>query len=168
MLSRAGSPLRLCIDNLSPREIVDLTRRLRGEADALNVAAIIERLGPSVLSIKPSFDIGESIGPRIGLECYCAIPQRESTSADWKVLLKQLEADEMCSKSRSDTLLSLLPLIRDESYPDGHEDSTDPLEALFGRKRAVSVKLHHIKVTLESKRSATAKAYIALEKIWLR
>ncbi len=168
MLSRVGSPLRLCIDNLKPREIVELARELRGEADASNVTAAIERLGPSVLSIRPSFDIGDGVGQRIGLECYCAVPQRTSESSAWELLLKQLVADEMCSPSRSDMLLCLPSLIRAEDCRDGWpEDSSDVFEAWLGRERAVSIKLHHIKVTLESKRAATAKAYIALEKVWL-
>ena len=163
MLSRVNSPLRVCVGNLNLAEIVELTRRLRGDEDAASVTETLERFGPLLLSVKPCFDLEGNVGPRVGLECYCASPQRVSRPQDWQRLLDELVASGMCSHARRDVLLSLAPLV-----PALQEEGPlNELAALIGRSRATSVKLHHVKVTLEACRHPSAKAYIAAEDVWL-
>jgi hypothetical protein len=168
MLSRPGSPFRICVDNLSTNETVECVRRLRGEVASSQVAAVIESVERTVLSIKPAFDIAATVGPRVGLECYAAIPQRASLPDAWKPLLDLLADAGICSLERREVLLNLPQIIRSADCCNPWPvDRSAEFQALLGRERALSVKIHHIKLSVESTRPVSAKAYVALENVWL-
>lgn len=64
--------------------------------------------------------------------------------------------------------MNLKPLIRAaDCQPEWPQESSTALEALVRRERGVSMQLHHIKLTVDSTHAASAKAYIALQKVWL-
>lgn len=128
------------------------------------VASHMQELQPFVLSFKPSFDLGQDSGGRIGLECYCDVPQRASAPDVWVSLLDRLVAKGLCTAARRELLLGLPSVLQGVAWP---QDSSAALEALLRRERGISVRLHHVKLTIDERAQVSAKAYVALQKIWI-
>jgi hypothetical protein len=166
MLSRPSRQIRICVDNLSLAESVELVRATRGAAAGDHLAATLGEIGRDVLSLKLALDLGAEIGPRIGVECYAAIPQKHAEPAAWAPLLERLVALGACRASLRDELMALPPLVRAADLPHPWPEE-DPLAALVSRELALEVKLHHVKLTIEEARPTRAKAYIAVERVWL-
>jgi hypothetical protein len=137
---------------------------MRGESMAKCVASYMQELQPFVLSFKPSFDLGQDSGGRIGLECYCDVPQLASPPDVWVPLLDRLVAKGLCTAARREVLLGLPSVLQGVAWP---EDSFTKFEALLRRERGISVRLHHVKLTIGEEVPVNAKAYVALQKIWI-
>jgi hypothetical protein len=166
MLSRPSRQIRICIDNLSSAEIAGFVRDTRGAAASDHVAAQIAKIERTVFSTRLAVDVGAEIGPRIGLECYAAIPQKHADPEAWAPLLATLVDDGVCRPALRDALLALPPIVRASDLPEPWPDD-DPLSALLSHEMALSVKLHHVKMTVEEERPTRAKAYVAVERVWL-
>jgi hypothetical protein len=71
----------------------------------------------------------------------------------------------LCTPARQDVLLQLPPLV----YPGDARtnDGVSLLAALVGREWAYSLKLHHVKLTVQPRRATYAKSYVAVQKVWL-
>lgn len=161
MLSRPSRQIRICIDNLSPAEIAGFIHAMRGAEDADQVTRELARLAPGPMLLRLSVDLGEGLGPKIGVEC---------TPRVWEPLLDALVADSSCSSEERDALLALPPLVRSRDLPQPWpaEDATEMLAALLARELALAVSLHHVKLTIERGRPTAAKAYVAVERVWLQ
>jgi hypothetical protein len=161
MLSRPSRQIRICIDNLSSAEIAELVAATRGAGDAEHVARALARVEAATpLLLRLAVDLGEDIGPKIGIEC---------TARDWRPLLDVLVDDGACDAGLRDALLRLPPVVRagDLAEPWPSDDTTEMLSALIARELALAVKLHHVKLTIERGRPTRAKAYISVERVWL-
>lgn len=161
MLSRPTRQIRICIDNLSSAEIASFVESTRGAADAEHVASALARVeAASPLRLRLAVDLGDGIGPRIGVEC---------TARDWRPLLDALVADGTCLPALRDALLALPPLVRSRDLPEPWpaEDTTEMLAALIARELALVPELHHVKITVERGRPTRAKAYISVQRVWL-
>lgn len=168
MLARPGCPVRICVDNLANTEIVEFVACVRGAVDATALAAELSRLDGTVLSVKPAFDVGDGVGPRIGLECYAVPPQRvDAGTAAWAPLLDRLVSAGACSAAKRDALLDLAPVARASAtgtaWPD---EGAALLGALSGHEPALGIRIHHLKLVVESGCAPRAKAYIAVAKGW--
>lgn len=165
MLSRPDSPIRICIDNLSPSELNDCIRDYHGTECAASVEAALEPFQASLISVKPSFDLGRQKRARVGLECYAAVPQREAKPAAWQPMLRHLKETGLCTRARYDVLLELPPFVppNESSLNDGDQ----LLSSLVGREWGYSLKLHHVKLTVQPGTAPSAKSYIAVQKVWL-
>jgi hypothetical protein len=166
MLSRPSRQIRICVDNLSAPEIAGLVAATRGGAAGEHLAAALGQIGQDVLSLKLALDLGAEVGPRIGVECYAAIPQRHAAPQAWSGLLATLVALGVCRASLRDALMALPPLVSAADLPAPWPEE-DSLAALVSRELALEVKLHHVKLTVEEERPTRAKAYIAVERVWL-
>ncbi|MFT3776424.1 MAG: hypothetical protein QM820_64610 [Minicystis sp.] len=168
MLSRPERQLRLCLDNLSSVETVELVGRVLGAREAACVAETIRAIEPHARSLKLAIDVGAEVGPRVGIECYAVSPRRRADPPAWADLLGALVASGWCLPSRRDALLALRPLLRSSDLrAPWPVDAAAQLSALVGREQALAVKVHHVKLTVEAGHPTRAKAYIAVERVWL-
>jgi hypothetical protein len=165
MLSRQDSPIRICIDNLSLSELNDCIRNHLGSECAASVMATLEPFQASLISVRPSFDLGRPDSARVGLECYAAVPQREANPGAWQPMLRHLKETGLCTPARYDLLLELPPFV--SSNESNLNDGDHLLSSLVGREWGYSLKLHHVKLTVQPGTASYAKSYVAVQKVWL-
>ena len=160
MLSRPARQIRICIDNLSPAEIGSFLESTRGREDADHFAREMAAIANEPMIVRLAVDVGETIGPRIGVEC---------TARTWPPLLDTLVARGACVPELRDALLALPPIVRARDLPEPWpaEDTTEMLAALIARELALAIRLHHVKLTIERGHATRAKAYVAVERVWL-
>ncbi|HEX2210555.1 MAG TPA: hypothetical protein VHG93_22940 [Longimicrobium sp.] len=171
MLSRPGSPVRLCVGNLSAGEI---DRFLRRSAPAVAHDAArdaLARWAPLSVRINLCIDVDEKVGRRVGLECYPDPPVGPfpPDRRPWAAFLDALMRAGAAVPARAGDLLALPASV------DPPEDSVDDeprgltgMDALLAARyrRTLLVRLHHVKLSIEPDRPMTAKAYVAVKPGW--
>jgi hypothetical protein len=113
-----------------------------------------------------SLDVGPSIGPRLGLECFA--PMGPEWSPRWTRLLDYLVSAGLCVPAKRAALLTWCGWAHE---PDGDAASPErlaPLSELVGLPaRGVYVPgISHVKLSYQPGRPLEAKAYLAVELRW--
>ena len=96
--------LRLIIDGLPPCDITGYLLRIGWSGAAEELGELIASLARLVDNIVLSFNIGEVVFPRIGLECYFIDPPHVGDR--WKLFMDYLVETNLCSPAKGRALLS--------------------------------------------------------------
>jgi hypothetical protein len=100
--------LRLIIDRISPCEITRYLLEIGWGGVAKELEELIMSLSNLVDNIVLSFNVGEIVFPRIGLECYFIdSPQMEHR---WQLFIDYLVEANLCSPSKGKALLSWMKM----------------------------------------------------------
>ena len=153
LLSRPGRLIRLEIFGLNPAAALAYMRRVAPHAVApmAEVAPVFEGIDRPHLS----FDIGEEILPRVGLEGSFA-SQRDPR---WTELLTRLAARGLCSSAEQDAILAW------PGYDTFWTAPADwPLEQA-GLQGFCVRSLSHVKVVVQPERAPEAKVYLLLSSV---
>jgi hypothetical protein len=171
MLSRRGSPVRLCIGNLAAGETDGFLRRMAPDAPHAAVRAALAEWGPLSVRVNLCIDVDARVGPRIGLECYPDPPVGPfpPDRRPWAAFLDALVRAGVADSVRAGHLLQLPHSVdpRDETA-DGAPDTPRGMDALLADRyrRTLLVRLHHVKLSVEPDRPLAAKAYVAVRPGW--
>lgn len=159
MLSRPGSPIRICLDNLAREQIVSLVEAVRGRPEALALGAALDGLTAPAGAVRPGLDVGAGVGERIGLECYGNLPP----------LLERLTHAGLCVPAKRDALLACEGRLR-EGDAEPWPAHLAGLSALLGvsARSVVGWNVHHVKVVCDRGVPVGAKAYVVVWHGWER
>ncbi|GCL37975.1 hypothetical protein SR1949_30880 [Sphaerospermopsis reniformis] len=162
MLARnIKNQVRVCIRNISPVEITAYLQQIgwTGAPDILQ--GFLTELSGLVDRIDLDIDVGESVAPKIGLECY--LLQQPKLEPKWQLFLNYLVDRNLCLSSKQAALLDYPGFIREKNYQgiwpsylakDLQENNS---ESVFFRR------IHHIKIVYQNDQPQLAKAYLAME-----
>jgi hypothetical protein len=162
-LSRKTDVLRLSIKGLAVERIALFLRAIRwnGPHDEACRALLPFGRCPHHMTL----DVGEEIGPRLGVECYAGEPNHLTS---WRDFLDDLVERTLCVPTKRDALLNWLHLSLSRKDPSPLPEQVVAVLWLHGlRAAAVLVpSVSHIKVSYEHGRPLEAKAYFGVVDRW--
>lgn len=104
MLSRQSDSLRVIINWIPPEHLSAYLSHIGWTGSVNKLEEIISTISDFVDHIVLSFDVGDTISPRIGLECYFINPHR--TEPHWQLFLEYLVRYGMCTPAKRDALFA--------------------------------------------------------------
>lgn len=169
MLSRPAKAVRLVVKGISPQQLPDYLRQIGWKDPTNTLPTLIPNLCNFVDSIALAFDVGESIYPRIGLECFLN-KQSFIDKLGWQSFLDDyLVKEDLCTPGKRNALLAWPGLSQKADQPELWPNSLNQLDSLFGAK-ALSVfcrTFSHLKIVHLPGSPLSAKAYLFLEHLYL-
>ncbi len=162
MLARKSDLVRICIRNISPEQILDYLTKINWSGCVSKLKAILTKLSSLVERIDLDIDVGESILPKIGLECY--LSKQPKYEPRWQLFLDYLVETGLCIPEKRDTLLAYPGYIRERSNRELLPSTLLKLSKFLGSEyeRVFFRGLHHIKVVYQPEKPLEAKAYLSV------
>jgi hypothetical protein len=167
MLARGYDRARVCIGHLPPGELLPYLHQVGWPGPWAAAADLVANLAPLVDEYGLALDLGDSLSPKLGVECYLfePSPRRESR---WALLFDYLIGTGCCAPAKADALLR---------WPGRHFHGMTPAEIAELRTNAPSLaprlqnlltrRISHVKLVLEPGQAPQAKAYLELSHAWL-
>ena len=158
MLGRAGAPLRLIIEGVSPQDVRALLDRSGWPGPVDSASDWIDRLFVHADRIRLALTLADTLTPDIGLECFVGEPA--ANDPRWRCLFDLLVEDGLCTAARRDQLLAwpaMLTPLSAQSWPE-----TLIADALLRTEpdvRWLDCRISHAKVTLAPGSPPRAKGY---------
>jgi len=142
-------------------------RGWRGRAAELD--ALIHELMTLVDAVCLGIDVGEDIGPNVGIECYYIPKRPPSLEPRWYVLLDFLVEKGLCTPQKRAALLQYPGYAHEDSDRDQWPEFLLSMSRLQSSQYLSTIDrgLHHIKVLFDGERAVQAKAYLSVEHLWL-
>lgn len=162
MLARKiKNQVRVCIRNISPGEIPEYLQEIgwTGSVDILK--GFLRELSGLVDRIDLDIDVGETVAPKIGLECY--LLEQPKLEPRWQLFLNYLVDRNLCLSSKQAALLAYPGFIREKNYQGvwpsylSKKVRENSSEVVFFRR------INHIKIVYQEDQPQLAKAYLAME-----
>lgn len=168
MLSRQANAVRMNVEGIPPIQLSDYLVQV-GWSDPTNTfSTLISTLSEFVDCILLSFDVGDTILPRIGLECF--FYKQPKHELKWQLFLDYLVERELCTSAKKDALLSWYGFSNKSSVPELWPSNISVGDRLFG-SRAKSIfwrRLNHIKLIYQSGIPLEAKGYLGFGHSWVK
>ncbi|UBF28793.1 hypothetical protein K9N68_13655 [Kovacikia minuta CCNUW1] len=169
MLSRSVDAIRVNIQRISPQELPDYLAQLGWSDQANTFSTLTSTLSKFVDFILLSFDVGDRVFPRIGLECFLnQQPYDNPDESQWQQFLDYLVEAELCTPDKKNSLLSWPGFSQQSSAPELWPANLSLGDRLLGSK-AVSLFsrwISHIKVIYQPGYPLQAKAYLGFAHGW--
>jgi hypothetical protein len=168
MLSRGAGAVRLCIRLRSVERIVEYLARVGWPGDEAELRGVLDPLARSVDRVLLDIDVGESVGAKIGLECYFDGNRQPGREPRWGTFLNSLVLQGLCKVDKREALLA---------YPGYVDQNLEGMpwpaalrrasQLLGGRSLSTFVRsLHHVKIVYRPGDLPEAKAYLAGNHHW--
>lgn len=165
MLGRDAPAIRVCVRDIDVAGVDELLGELAWCGDREALRTLLAALAARVARIDLDLDIGETVGPRIGLECYPgsdeAVATRLAALTDWLV------AHDLCRAAQAADLRQYQGLTHPRTV-----DAPWPASwAAIARARGATFEsclcrwVHHVKIVFEAGAPRAAKAYLAVEHV---
>lgn len=163
LLGRRTDALRVCIDGLMIDHLPTFLAAMRWDGP---IDAACEVLSPfRARRHHVTVDVGATIGPRIGVECFVTHPDE---ALPCESFLRDLVDRQLCSAVKCEALVSW------KDRPLNAECASIPAESVASRMRLHGITLHaiwvptifHIKLSYEAGRRFEAKAYFGIVRRW--
>jgi hypothetical protein len=164
MLSRPSSITRLCVRGVSRKQILEYLQGLDYDTSSGQLHALLELLSPMVERIDLDMDVGDRILPKIGLECY--LPADTSAIHQF---LNHLVSCGLSTPAKAEAIESWRGVAHERSNPEIWPRDLLALSGfLGGRAHSVFARwLHHVKIVYQPGLPLQAKAYLAVQHLWL-
>jgi hypothetical protein len=164
MLSRASSITRLCVRGVPSKQILEYLQALGYDTCNRELNSLLEQLDPLVERIDLDMDVGDRILPKIGLECYLSA----DTSAIHQ-FLRHLVSRGLSTPAKAEALESWRGMAHERLNSDVWPRDLLALSGfLGGRAHSVFARwLHHVKIVYQPGLPLQAKAYLAVQHLWL-
>jgi hypothetical protein len=168
MLSRGAGAVRLCIRLRSVERIVEYLAGVGWPGDETGLRGILDPLSRSVDRVLLDIDVGESVGAKIGLECYFDGNRQPGREPRWGAFLDSLVRQGLCTADKREALLAYAGYVdqnaHDVPWPAAILRTSQLLD---GRSLSTFVRsLHHVKVVYRPGEPLEAKAYLAGNHHW--
>ena len=168
MLSRGPGAIRLCIRLRSTERIVEYLSGVGWPGDEAVLRGALDPLSRSVDRVLLDIDVGETVGAKVGLECYFDGNRQPSREPRWGAFLDSLVLQGLCTADKREALLG---------YPGYFDQNAEGIpwpaalrrasQLLGGRASSTFVRsLHHVKIVHQPGRPPEAKAYLAGNHHW--
>lgn len=160
MLARKSDIVRICIRDISPQQILNYLAALNWSGSLDGLKQTLKQLSVYAERIDLDIDIGESILPKIGLECY--LHQQPQFEPKWQLFLDYLEKIGLCTPQKRANLLAYPGYISEKQNPPFWPSDLGKVSSLLGSGyEGVFFKgFHHIKVNYQDSNPLEAKAYL--------
>ncbi|UKO96709.1 hypothetical protein [Nostoc sp. UHCC 0870] len=167
MLSRSDKAIRIVTSEIRPEQLPEYLERIGWMYSIDKLQSVISDLSAFVDYICLSFDVGESILPRIGLECHLSkMPKYETR---WQLFLDYLVKNRLCTVPKRNAILDWPGFCQEKSHPELWPENLKWGDSFLGTK-ALSIfarKISHIKIVYEHDSLVEAKAYLWFGHTWL-
>src|SRR5919112_365943 len=168
MLSRGAGAVRLCIQIHSVERIVEYLSGVGWPGDEAALRGVLDPLSRSVDRVLLDIDAGETVGAKIGLECYFEGNRQPRREPRWGAFLDSLVRRGMCTAGKRTALLEYPGYVDQNAegvaWPTALRRTS---QLLAGRSLSTFVRsLHHVKVVYHPGRPPEAKAYLAVNHHW--
>jgi hypothetical protein len=168
MLSRGAGAVRLCIRLRSVERIVEYLARVGWPGDEAGLRGVLDPLSRSVDRVLLDIDVGETVGAKIGLECYFDGNRQPGREPRWGSFLNSLVHQGLCTPDKREALLAYAGYF-DQNAPGvpWPEALLRTSQLLGGRSLSTFVRsLHHVKMVYRPGEPLEAKAYLAGNHHW--
>jgi hypothetical protein len=166
MLSRSVKAVRVNVKGISPEQLLDYLMQI-GWSDPTNTfSTLTSTLSEFVDSILLSFDVGVTVLPRIGLECF--LNNQPCDEPRWQLFLDYLIERKLCTLAKQNALLNWPGFSHKSSVPDLWPSNISFGDRLLG-SRAFSLFsrwISHIKLVHQPGNPLEAKAYLGFAHGW--
>lgn len=165
MLARDAPAIRVCVRQIDVEGVARLLTRLGWAGDRTALGDLIASLALRAERVDLDLDLGDEVGPRIGLECYPgsddAVAARLSALTDW------LLARELCSTQQAAALVRYQGLTHPRAVSTPWPASWLTVARARGDayESCVCRWVHHVKLVFEAGAPRAAKAYLAAEHV---
>lgn len=168
MLARQVEAVRLCLRNIAPAHILPYLAHLGWSEPAGPLDALISNLSRLVDRIDLDIDVGQTVLPKIGLECYFNGQRQPRFEPRWRSFLDFLVDSGLCRPAKRDGLLSYPGYIREKKQVAWPARLQAASSLLGGRYEIIFLKgLHHVKIVYQPNSLLEAKAYLYVSQNWL-
>jgi hypothetical protein len=167
MLSRSKQTIRIVTNKIAPRQLLDYLVKIGWKYPTAPLESLIFDLSGLVDYICLSYDLGEIILPRIGLECF--LNKQPGDEPRWQSFLDYLVAKGLCTASKKNAALSWSGLCQKSSQPDLWPKNLTWVDSFLGAK-ALSVfsrEISHIKVVYQPNDVLETKIYLWFGHSWV-
>jgi len=106
MLSRQSDAVRLVISGIPPAQLSAYLAHIGWSGSVNELEEVISSISGLVDNIELSFDVGDTIFPRIGLECY--LTGQAEDEPRWQLFLDHLVTTGLCTPAKRNALLGWL------------------------------------------------------------
>lgn len=172
MTSRKSESLRINLQDMPPDMIVEYLQQCGWHGSSHELKTYIMDFFAAAERLTLCLDIGEQIGSRIGIECFCVEPS-ESKNTALMYFLARLVDYELCIPQKRDALLAWPGLITPSETRDWPDHMIS--EAILRPDEQFSTlerKLSHVKLVFdETNRDCgilSAKAYFGFMHQWIQ
>ncbi|WP_319423533.1 hypothetical protein [Pleurocapsa sp. FMAR1] len=164
MLSRSEQTIRF-VSLIPSDQISDYLKRIGWSGSQEKIKSLLSKLSEFTDYMCLSYDVGEIVMSRIGLECY--LPEQPKYESRWKLFLDYLVKLNLCSEFKRNTLLEWSGYSKKVSKSASLFQDNNKLkwENIFLEQRepvAFIRKISHVKIVCNSDGTLEAKAYLHL------
>ncbi|MFC1975630.1 hypothetical protein ACFLXQ_04470 [Chloroflexota bacterium] len=167
MLARATRTIRLCIIDIDSQQIPTYLAQLGWPGSESKLNSLIKDLTSLVDTIVLDIDVGQTLLPKIGLECY--LKNQPSSQDRWHVFLDYLVEQGLCCPDKREGLLAYPGYVREKTQQPHWPDHLRTMSNLLGdHYESIFVKgIHHLKVVYQPDCLLQVKAYLYVKQGWL-
>lgn len=162
MLSRPGKGVRVNAIAILPDQLLDYLNKIGWNYPTEPIADLVSKLSASFDYLVLAFDVGETIYPRIGLECY--FEKQPRYEPRWQLVLDNLVEFGLCTPAKRNALLSWSGINKQKYQGKGNLS----WESVFSQSM-YSVywrTINHIKFVYQPGYPLEAKGYLASGHRW--
>lgn len=165
MLARKADGVRICIRDIAPDRVGDYLKQLGWVGCVAELESWLKELSALTERVDVDLDVGETIGAKIGLECY--LGKQPKFEPRWESFLNYLIDNGLCVPEKREGLLAYPGCIREKDYRDIWPRELNKLSQLLGAGYEILFfkGLHHIKVVYQSDAAPVAKAYLSVRQV---
>jgi hypothetical protein len=162
MLSRPGLGVRVNVAEIPCDRVLDYLLKIGWNDPTESLSPLMSQLSEWVDYIILTFDVGETIYPRIGLECY--LEKQPRYEPRWQLLLDNLVAQGLCTPTKRDALLTWPGFIKNK---DRKQDNLN-WESVFSLSMYSLYwkRINHIKIVYQPGVPLEAKGYLNFSHHW--
>ena len=166
MLSRSTKAVRVNIEGIPPEHWLDYLVKIGWKEPRNTLFSLVLTLSEFVDDIVLSFDVGETIHPRIGLECF--LQKQSRPDPRWQLFLDYLVERSLCTPAKRNSLLAWPGFSQKADNPELWPKNLSGGDLFLGAK-AISVfwrTINLIKIVYQPENPLEAKAYLAFGHRW--
>lgn len=166
MLARQVDSVRLCI-KIPLDKISDYLTKISWSGEITKIEAIVSKLSGLFDRIVLALDVGDSIFPNLGLECF--LSRQSQPDPRWQLPLDYFVETGICLPTKRDAILAYPGYSHERSNRELWPGELLRMSHLFGpRVRSVLVRaINHIKLVYKPNSPLTAKAYLVASHHWV-
>ncbi|MCA1992633.1 MAG: hypothetical protein LDL41_11465 [Coleofasciculus sp. S288] len=166
MLSRSDQAVRINVRGILPEQLLDYLRQIGWTDPENKLQFLIPHLSEFVDYITLSCDVGETVLPKIGFECF--LLKQPKHEPRWQLFLDYLVEKELCTSAKQNALFAWPGFCQKASRPNIWPNNLIWGDLLLG-SRAFSIftrTINHIKIVYQPDGLLEAKAYLAFFHNW--
>jgi hypothetical protein len=161
MLSRGTKAIRVDVSGISPQQLLEYLVQIGWTHNLNTLKSLVSIVSGLTDCIILSFDIDDTLQPRIGLECF--LHKNPKDEPRWQLFSNYLVEAGLCTPAKQTALLDWPGLFQDFFQPglssdnlNGNSYSLDPkVVSIFGKK------ISHVKIVYHPDTHLQAKAYLS-------